>query len=95
MMVVLSVLVSLVYIAVRTTLFLFAEYTAVEKFFAVLLVLGDLFIILHSIGYAINIMKKYISPAGEAGPAPDALRGEKPSVAILVAARHEPKGVYV
>ncbi|MFA5271747.1 MAG: hypothetical protein WC412_05355, partial [Candidatus Omnitrophota bacterium] len=52
LLIVFSVIASLVYITVRTALFLFAEYTLIEKFFACLLVAGDLFIILHSTGYA-------------------------------------------
>jgi len=88
-----SVIVSLVYIAVRTALFLFAEYTAIEKFFASLLVAGDLFIILHSTGYAINIIKMYSGKKKEPYPVYESLKGRQPSVAILVAARHEPKDI--
>ncbi|MDD4183029.1 MAG: glycosyltransferase, partial [Candidatus Omnitrophica bacterium] len=91
--IILSVIVSLVYIAVRTALFLFAEYTAIEKFFASLLVAGDLFIILHSTGYAVNIIKMYSGKKKESYPGYESLKGKLPSVAILVAARHEPKDI--
>ncbi|MCK9573258.1 MAG: glycosyltransferase [Candidatus Omnitrophica bacterium] len=93
LLIILSVIVSLVYIAVRTALFLFAEYTFIEKFFASLLVAGDLFIILHSTGYAVNIVKMYSGQKKEIWPVFDSLEGNKPSVAILVAARHEPKDI--
>jgi len=91
--IILSVIVSLVYIAVRTALFLFAEYTIVEKLFASLLVAGDLFIILHGTGYAVNIVKMYSGQKKESYPVFEDLKGNKPRVAIVVAARHEPKDV--
>lgn len=93
LIVVLSVVASLVYVAVRTALFLFAEYTPVEKFFALLLIGGDLFIILHSIGYATNIMKMYFGGKKIAEFPCFVPGGARPSVAVLVAARHEPKDI--
>jgi len=93
LVIILSIIVSLIYITVRTALFLFAEYNFIEKIFASLLVAGDLFIILHSAGYAINIVKMYSAAGKEYLPARASLEGKKPSVAILVAARHEPKDI--
>lgn len=92
-LVVLAAVAALIYVTVRIALYLFAEYTGVEKLFAVLLVIGDTFVIVHGIGYAVNVMRIYVWPrrAPEAVTAP--MRREGPSVAILVAARHEPKEV--
>ncbi len=92
-MIILSILTGLIYVAVRTTLFLFAEYTIIEKFFAVMLVTGDLFIILHSIGYAVNTLKMRIGPGITPQAGIEALHGKEPAVAILIAARHEPKDI--
>ncbi|MDD5439518.1 MAG: glycosyltransferase [Candidatus Omnitrophica bacterium] len=91
--VVITILVSLAYVAVRTALFLFADYTAVEKLFAVMLIAGDLFIILHSIGYAANLLTLYTNRDHERTPKAGMPSGDPPSVALLVPARHEPREV--
>lgn len=93
LIVVLAAVTGLIYVTVRIALYLFAEYTGIEKFFALLLVAGDTFIIVHGIGYAINVMRMYMAPSSIAEIKTEPLRGEKPLVAILVAARHEPKEV--
>lgn len=92
--VVLAAVFALFYVTVRIALYLFAEYTGVEKFFAFLLVVGDLFVIIHGIGYAINVMRVYNKGPDKAVETKTALiHGKKPSVAVLVAARHEPREV--
>lgn len=91
-----AVIAILVYVVIRTALFLFAEYTSINKLFAILLILGEFFVLLHALGYVVNIFKvsrkekaateKQQLGIGREGP-------DEPSVAVLVAARHEPKGV--
>ncbi len=91
----LSIIATLVYIIVRTTLFLFADYGILEKLFAALLICAEFFVLLHGIGYALNILrvrtKERLRSDEEAllniAPA------EQPSVAILVPARNEPKEI--
>ena len=90
-LIMLSLIASLVYLITRTVLFLFAGYTAIEKFFSLLLTLGESFVLIHGLGYVLNVLRAFRNPEGE--KAIYSLSGEEPSVAILVAARHEPKGV--
>ena len=92
---ILALLFAIIYVIVRTLLLFFAEYGLIEKIFAVCLMLSEFFILLHSIGYVQNIIrvmrserKKETEPEK---PVPDLT--EEPAVAILVAARHEPKDV--
>jgi len=89
-MAVLALIAVIVYMVVRSALFLFAEYSSLEKFFAVILIAGEFFILVHASGYALNILFS----AGIKKKYPDILKNkEEPAVAILVAARHEPKEV--
>lgn len=90
---VLAAIAALIYVTVRIALYLFAEYTGIEKFFALLLVLGDSFVIVHGIGYAVNLMRIYAGRTEKAESKQEPIYGKKPSVAILVAARHEPREV--
>jgi cellulose synthase (UDP-forming) len=86
----------IVYVVVRTTLFLFATYTPIEKVLALILIFGEFFVLLHALGYVFNVLRVFRTQktAAEERQLPPAsqLRPE-PSVAILVAARHEPKEV--
>jgi len=86
----------LVYIVVRATLFLFAEYAPIEKLFAIMLIFGEFFVLLHALGYVFNIFKVFRQQKTAAEEQQvkigKGLRNE-PSVAILVAARHEPKDI--
>ena len=89
----LAVIVILVYIVVRTTLFLFYTYTPIEKLFAIMLIFGEFFVLLHTLGYIFDIFKVFRK---ENRVYEENLRKKgknEPSVAILVAARHEPKEV--
>jgi cellulose synthase (UDP-forming) len=80
-----------VYAVVRTMLFLYSDYTGVEKITAALLICGELFVLVHGFGYVLNIIQVLTKPVSfRAKAAPLA---EEPPVAILVAARHEPKAV--
>ncbi|MCQ9206721.1 MAG: glycosyltransferase [Omnitrophica bacterium] len=91
-LIILSVIATSAYVIVRITLFLFAGYTAFEKLLSVLLLLGESFVLVHALGYVFNIIKVFRTPRvtkrEETIPiAPD----KEPPLAILVAARHEPK----
>ena len=89
----LAVIVILVYIVVRTTLFLFYTYTPIEKLFAIMLIFGEFFVLLHTLGYIFDIFKVFRK---ENRVYEENLRKKgknEPFVAILVAARHEPKEV--
>lgn len=88
---ILSITAILVYVIVRTTLFLFAEYTNLERFFAILLISGEFFVLIHGFGYVLNILKvlqKKKEPGIESS-----MSEIGPDVAILVAAKNEPKEV--
>lgn len=92
----LAVIAILVYVVARTALFLFAEYAPVEKLFAIMLILGEFFVLLHALGYVFNILKVFKKQNEFIGKEQLEIgkQGQdEPSVAILVAARHEPKGV--
>ena len=51
------------YAVIRTTLFFFSRYTGAEKFFAVLLISGEIFVIVHGFGYVLNMVQAFIRPA--------------------------------
>lgn len=92
----LAVIAILVYVVARTALFLFAEYAPVEKLFAIMLILGEFFVLLHALGYVFNILKVFKKQNEFIGKEQLEIgkQGQdEPSVAILVAARHEPKGI--
>jgi cellulose synthase (UDP-forming) len=94
LLIILTIITVLVYLVVRLVLFLFTNYQLIEKFFAVLLLLAESFILVHSLGYIFNIFnisKKDIRPSEEISI--DEESEQKPGVAILVAARHEPKAI--
>ncbi len=92
---ILALIAILVYIIVRLALFLFAEYTLVEKMFSFLLILGESFVLFHAVGYLVSILRVSRKP-GETLREQKITVGEskeEPPVAVLVAARHEPKEV--
>lgn len=85
----------LIYIIIRVGLFFIGSYLIIDRVFAVILMLGEFFVLLHSIGYASNILRVSL---GKKINLADETAGKKrlensPPVAILVAARHEPKEV--
>jgi hypothetical protein len=48
-----------VYVVTRAVLVGFAEYQGLDMFTAYLLMAGEFFIILHGVGYTINIFRAY------------------------------------
>lgn len=90
---ILTLIAILVYVIIRTALFLFAEYTVIEKIFSILLISGESFVLIHAMGYVINIIRAFRGTEKKKEKAVFKMSGEGPSVAILVAARHEPRDV--
>ena len=87
----LAVLFALLYIMVRTLLFIFADYYWYEKIFALLLLFAEGFIVMHGIGYLmelfrVKVYKLTVPPGGE--PVPE-LRSSPP-VAVIVSSYKEP-----
>ncbi len=78
------------YIIVRLTLFLFADYTPLEKTFSFVLMFGEFFILVHTLGYVLTIFR--VSAQPKTLSQQQGLQ-EEPSVAVMVAARHEPKEI--
>lgn len=87
----LSLFLLIVYLVTRLSLFLIADYSYIEKLFAVLLIVSELFILLHALGYILNIFA-VIKHRENENFYHKKLK-EQPPVAVLVAARHEPKDV--
>ncbi|UCH12443.1 MAG: glycosyltransferase [Candidatus Omnitrophota bacterium] len=87
-----TIIAILVYAVIRSTLLLFADYNPVEKIWAILLISGEFFILLHAMGYVLNIAKAKFK-SQDIIVKQGGLNQKKPYVAILVPARHEPKEV--
>ncbi|KMY68112.1 cellulose synthase [Desulfocarbo indianensis] len=89
---VLTMLFVFLYLAVRTIMFFEADYHWYEKIMAAFLLLAEVFIMLHSFGYFLNILHVIRHGGGGPQPAQEPLPQLKtyPPVAILVASYHEP-----
>lgn len=80
-----------VYFVARVIIFSYSNYGPLEKLFGILLLAGETYMLVHALGYMVNV---FHIRGNEAPPAPKALKpGEKPWVAVVVAARHEPKEI--
>ncbi len=93
---ILAILSATNYLIVRGVLLGRAKYSAVDGVFAVLLLLAEGFILFHGIGYSVAILwsrKKARDIASILGGAQVLEENAQPSVAIITAARHEPKEV--
>lgn len=78
-----------VYFIARTLLLGYSSYTPVEKIVGVLLLLAETFLLLHALGYARHSLlsgriEKQVFPTF-------AEMKDYPAVAVVTAARHEPK----
>ncbi len=84
----------IVYSIVRITftLILAHEFTWIEQLFGYLLLAGELFILTHALGYAIALLRAFRHKQADYDRFLP-LSMPPPDVAILVAARHEPKEV--
>ncbi len=91
----LTLILVFVYLIVRTLLFLEADLPWYEKSLAGVLLLAESFIMVHSLGYFINLLHVFIKGAGTTPlpPAPPGEPTEYPPVAILVASYKEPLAV--
>lgn len=72
-------------------LFFMAQYSGIEKLLAILLICAEVFVLLHGLGYALNILRSL--QLRKDGSVSERALVHEPSVAILVAARHEPREV--
>ena len=80
-----------VYFIARVILFTYSDYTRIEKLFGLLLLLGETYMLVHAFGYMLNVFKLTTWKADPKLAELDPL--DKPWVAIIVAARHEPREV--
>ncbi|MFA5164288.1 MAG: glycosyltransferase [Candidatus Omnitrophota bacterium] len=81
----------IVYAIFRAVFVSFAQYSALEKSLAVVFLASELFIMFHAIGYFSGMYRLGCRVMAARAVAPP--KGEHPSVAILVPARHEPRNV--
>jgi cellulose synthase (UDP-forming) len=90
-LVAMTIVMIFVYLAVRTTLFLAAPYAWYDKIVAGLLLVAELFVITHSLGYFLNILHVMRRGPAQAGASqePPPLT-DYPPVAVVVASYHEP-----
>ena len=93
--IILALMAIMVYVIARAVLVGTAEYSGIDRITSWLLMIGEFFIILHGVGYTLNIFRAYKKNKTEEQIDKIAyIKLEKePSVAVLVAARHEPKDI--
>ncbi|MBW2708364.1 MAG: glycosyltransferase [Deltaproteobacteria bacterium] len=91
---ILVIILAVLYLLVRTTLFLMLDYHWYEKIVAFFLLFAETFIIIHGIGYFIEIYHVIIHGKGLFQPddSPPPLESYPP-VAIIVSSFNEPLGV--
>ena len=85
-----SVAVCLYFVA-RVIIFSYSDYSPVEKLFGILLLTGETYMLVHALGYMVNVFN--IRGKDLDAPRAEIKNGEEPWVAIVVAARHEPKEI--
>jgi len=90
---ILAIIAAITYMVIRGILLSRADYAAMDGILAVLLLVAECFIMIHSIGYTINILRVHGKRISERSDFRALDPYQLPSVAILVAARHEPSEV--
>ncbi len=85
-----SVAVCLYFVA-RVIIFSYSDFSPIEKLFGILLLTGETYMLVHALGYMINVFN--MRGRGVDAPRAEIKSGEGPWVAIVVAARHEPKNI--
>ncbi|HNW44312.1 MAG TPA: glycosyltransferase [Elusimicrobiales bacterium] len=80
-----------VYFVARVIIFSYSDYTALEKLFALMLLTGETYMLVHALGYMVNVF--HLRSREEQKPAAPLEQGKDPWVAVVVAARHEPKQI--
>lgn len=81
------------YFIARVVIFSYSDYTPVEKMFGLMLLLGETYMLVHALGYMLNVFNLGSRAENPAADAPEPGPGTEPAVAIIVAARHEPREV--
>ncbi len=84
----------LVYLLARSVFLAAAGYTAIERILASAFLLSEGFVIFHAVGYFGNMYrlnKRPFASGADAVPEP----AERPAVAVLIPARHEPEEVLM
>lgn len=84
-------LAAILYVMARAIFSIYAEYDLLEKTLAILFLVSEAFLMLHAIAYYRTVYLR-IGAKSHAAPQAKPLHSQ-PSVAVLVAARHEPKEV--
>ncbi|HBB67394.1 MAG: hypothetical protein A2X28_07190 [Elusimicrobia bacterium GWA2_56_46] len=79
------------YFVARVIIFSYSYYSPVEKLFGILLLTGETYMLVHALGYMINVFN--IRGRELTAPRAEIRQGEEPWVAVVVAARHEPKEI--
>lgn len=80
------------YLTVRSVLLIRSEYGALESVISGGLILAEVFIVAHALGYVCSVMRSlWLKPKIEAAVL--ANLDDFPTVDVLVAARHEPRAV--
>ncbi len=88
---VLCILLAVLYLMVRTFLFIILDYFWYEKFVAVLLLLAEFFILTHGIGYFLEIYRVLTrGPSSGQEKSRPQFKGPYPPVAVIVSSFHEP-----
>lgn len=84
----------IVYSIVRIflTFYMSTQYVWVDRIFSFLLLFGEIFILIHALGYSVDILR-YAQKGEDEGLPKKELTFPLPEVAVLVAARHEPREV--
>lgn len=82
----------LIYGAIRIISFALVSSNWLDKILSLALLFGELFILIHAIGYTLNVIRAFTqkSSAIEKASLKKIPPSKQPSVALLVAARHEP-----
>jgi len=87
----LCILLAVLYLVVRTFLFLVLDYAWYEKLVALMLLLAELFILAHGIGYFLEIYRVATRGRTDAPKEPSRpSAGPYPPVAVIVSSYHEP-----
>jgi cellulose synthase (UDP-forming) len=94
-MIVTALIAIMVYVVTRAVLVGAAKYSGIDMITSWLLIAGEFFIILHGIGYTLNIVRayKYRKVEDDGERIAHSELSDEPWVAVLVAARHEPREV--
>lgn len=86
----LSFMTMMIYLIVRIALFIFADYPWYEKIAAFVLLLAELFVLIHTMGYFLNILHVMKNPSSNKF---HSTLAEYPPVAVVVASYKEPLSV--